>query len=232
MIGIDALFTKTGFLGWGMLVMVVAAIIVVGLIAFVGWFKNRYYMDVDILQEHGKGGGAIVEFPVKARVFDDGGIKKIQFANWSNWNLKQLPSPNPEGITLTRSGREKARYYKAINGEYYQILPTKWVPTKVSINVETGEVEKIENQEVIFSPTNQDYKEFGKIELKRAIERYKAKSFWEQHGALMITGGTIAITGVVLIILIWYVVGVAKDVNGTTAALIQQANLVKAVAIP
>lgn len=232
MVSFDSLFTSTGFLGWGMLALIVLAVFVVGAISYWGWWTKRYYMDIDILEEHGKSGGAIVEYQLKARVLDDGGIKKIEFATLFRWSLKQLPAPSPEGITLTSKGREKARYYKAVNNEYYQIVPTKWVPTKYVVDSETGLTEIVERKEIVFCPVNQDYKEFGKIELKRAIERYKQKGFWEQHGHLVMVGGAIAITGLVLIILIWYVVGVAKDVNNTTSALISQANLVRAVTMP
>lgn len=232
MASLNFLYTSTGFLGWGMLVFLVVAVFVVGAISYWGWWTKRYYMDIDILEEHGKAGGAIVEYQLKARVLDDGGIKKIQFATLFRWNLKQLPAPSPEGITLTSKGREKARYYKAVNNEYYQVVPTKWVPTKYVVDPETGLTEIVERKEIVFCPVNQDYKEFGKIELKRAIERYKQKGFWEQHGHLVMVGGAIAITGLVLIILIWYVVGVAKDVNATTSALISQANIARAVALP
>lgn len=221
--------TSMGWLGWQMLTVITIALIGTVGISFVGWFRQRFNLDVDIVEE--RAGGALTEFQLKGRVFNNDGIKTLQLGRMFSWNLKTLPTPNPAGITLGRNGRERAKYYKALNGEFYQILITKRVPTHGTIK-EDGSVEFDKWDEIVFSPVNQDHKTFARNELKRAYETHKNKNFWERHGGLVALLGVAACVALVLIVLIWYVVGVAKDVNSTTANLIQTANLARAVALP
>lgn len=217
------------WLGWQMLVVITIGLFLTIAISFIGWFRQRFNLDVDIVEE--RANGALTEFQVKGRVFNDKGVKTIRFATMFSWNLKNLPAPNPAGMSLGRNGRERVKYYKALNGEYYQILITKRIPTH-GIVKEDGSVEFDEWKEIVFSPVNQDYKSFARMELKRAYETHKSKNFWERYGGLVALIGVSACVALVLIILIWYVVGVAKDLIAVGSAAAENAKLVKAVALP
>lgn len=218
-----------GWIGWQMLVVITIGLFATITITFLGWFRQRFHMDVDILEE--RANGALTEFQVKGRVFNDKGVRVIRFGTMFAWNLKNLPAPNPAGITLGRNGRERVKYYKALNGEYYQILITKKIPTHGTLD-EEGNVVFDEWKEIVFSPVNQDYKSFARMELKRAYETHKSKNFWERHGGLIALMGVSACVALVLIILIWYTFQHLNTANANAVAVMESANLVRAVTLP